>query len=121
MLERLAADMDVTPHDIMLMGTGGLLKEISSRPQPRDDIGSVTEQLRREPSVAAILLAAGQSRRMGSINKLLVEIDGLSMIRRSMEAILASKAGPIIVVIGHEADRVCKELEPYDVTFVQNT
>ena len=120
-LERLAADMDVTPHDIMLMGTGGLLKEISSRPQPRDDIGSVTEQLRREPSVAAILLAAGQSRRMGSINKLLVEIDGLSMIRRSMEAILASKAGPIIVVTGHEADRVCKELEPYDVTFVQNT
>ena len=71
--------------------------------------------------MAAILLAAGQSRRMGSINKLLVKIDGLSMIRRSMEAILASKAGPIIVVTGHEADRVCKELEPYDVTFVQNT
>ena len=35
-LRKLAADMPVTPADIMAMGTGGLLQEIKSRPQPRE-------------------------------------------------------------------------------------
>ena len=117
-LERLAANLEVTSKDIMLMGAGGLLKEISSRPQPRHDSGLVEKGVRREPAIPAILLAAGQSSRMGSVNKLLAEIGGMSMIRRVAETILASKVGPLIVVTGHEADQVRAELDGCDVIFV---
>ncbi|MFP6717380.1 MAG: molybdopterin-binding/glycosyltransferase family 2 protein [Alphaproteobacteria bacterium] len=120
-LERLAANLEVTSKDIMLMGAGGLLKEISSRPQPRHDSGLVEKGVRREPAIPAILLAAGQSRRMGSVNKLLAEIGGMSMIRRVAETILASKVGPLIVVTGHEADQVRAELDGCDVIFVHNS
>ena len=34
-LERLAAEIPLSARDIMVMGTGGLLKEIGNRPQPR--------------------------------------------------------------------------------------
>ena len=120
-LERLAANLEVTSKDIMLMGAGGLLKEISSRPQPRHDSGLVEKGVRREPAIPAILLAAGQSRRMGSVNKLLAEIGGISMIRRVAETIQASKVGPLIVVTGHEADQVRAELDGCDVIFVDNS
>ena len=120
-LERLAANLEVTPKDIMLMGTGGLLKEIPSRPQPRHDAGLVGEGVRRETTIPAILLAAGQSRRMGSINKLLAEIDGMSMIRHVAKTILTSKVGPLIVVTGHESEKICAALKGCDVTFVHNS
>ncbi|MEX2642177.1 MAG: hypothetical protein WD270_01905, partial [Acetobacterales bacterium] len=67
-LRRLLAEMPVAPGDIMDMGSGGFLKDIPSRPMPRGR--------RREPEaaggrrVAAVVLAAGQSRRMGGVNKL---------------------------------------------------
>ena len=105
----------------MLMGAGGLLKEISSRPQPRHEADLARKKIRHQPVVPAILLAAGQSSRMGAINKLLAEINGLSMIRRVAESILASKAGPVIVVTGHEMERVRAELNGCDVTFVHNS
>ena len=58
------------------------------------------------PRVAAIVLAAGQSRRMGQLNKLLAEIDGVPMVRRAVDAARASKAEPVVVVTGHEPERV---------------
>ena len=64
--------------------------EIVSRPQPR--------QPATGGPVAVIMLAAGQSRRMGRQNKLLAEFDGEPLVRRSAKAALASKAAPVIVV-----------------------
>ena len=58
------------------MGVGGLLKEIPGRPVPR---ASVPETPPRKPRVAALVLAAGQSRRMGPVNKLLAEVDGATV------------------------------------------
>ena len=52
--------------------------------------------------MAAIVLAAGRSSRMGGANKLLTEIDGMPMVARAVEAALASRARPVIVVTGHE-------------------
>ena len=44
------------------------------------------------PRIAAIVLAAGRSTRMGATNKLLADIGGKPMVRRVVEAALASKA-----------------------------
>src|SRR5437868_10962264 len=75
-LERLVAGLPVGPKEIMRMGAGGLLAEIPSRPLPRASASpapkaKVDRELRPGPRIAALLLAAGQSRRMGGPNKLL--------------------------------------------------
>src|SRR5690606_40146905 len=70
--------------------------------------------------IAAIVLAAGQSRRMGPLNKLLAEIAGKPMLAHVVDAVLASAARPVIVVTGHEPERVREALSGRDVTFAHN-
>ena len=48
----------------------------------------MTSQLK----IAAIVLAAGQSRRMGPVNKLLMEIEGVPMVERVLLAIQDRKS-----------------------------
>jgi molybdenum cofactor cytidylyltransferase len=114
-LERIAADVPVTPRDLMLLGTGGLLEEVPGRPSPRLGQGDVMVL----PRVAAVVLAAGMARRMG-INKLLEDVGGRPMIARVVDAFLASKAAPVVVVLGHEAARVRDALAGRQVVFVEN-
>jgi molybdenum cofactor cytidylyltransferase len=71
------------------------------------------------PRIAAIMLAAGQSRRMG-VNKLLLEIDGARLIERAVDAALGSVARPVIVVLGHEADLIRDRLADRPVISVEN-
>ena len=70
--------------------------------------------------VAAIVLAAGRSSRMGPHSKLLQPIDGSTIIARAAVAAIASGANPVIVVTGFEADRVEEALRGLDVTFANN-
>ena len=113
--------MAITIEDIRNMGVGGLLKEIPSRPMPRTEASPPrTEVTNAPPKVAAIVLAAGQSRRMGRQNKLLAKIDGIAMIARTVDAVLASAVESVTVVLGHEADRVRESLSSRNVTFVGN-
>lgn len=56
--------------------------------------------------VAAIVLAAGSSRRMGSVNKLLADFRGKPMLLHVIEAVRGSRACEVVVVAGHEAERV---------------
>jgi molybdenum cofactor cytidylyltransferase len=63
----------------------------------------------REGPVAGILLAAGTSSRMGS-NKLLFELDGESVLRRAARRALAAGLSPLLVVLGHEADKAYREI-----------
>lgn len=65
---------------------------------------------------AGILLAAGASRRMGQ-NKLVMPIDGTPMVRRAADRLLAAGASPLIVVTGHEPERVQRALDGLAVTF----
>ncbi len=116
-LQRIAAGIDTSRTDIMRMGGGGLLKEIVSRPQPREKLEPVVPH---EPRIAAVILAAGQSRRMGAINKLLADIDGIAMVRRVVENVSASHVRDIVVVTGHEQDNVRDILKDLDVRFVHN-
>jgi molybdenum cofactor cytidylyltransferase len=115
-LQRIAAGIEVTGRDIMRMGVGGLLTEIPTRPQPRE--GKAPKPV--GPTVAAVVLAAGQSRRMGSRNKLLIEIDGKAMARRAVEAALAARCAPVVVVTGHMREQVEAVLAGLPVRFVHN-
>lgn len=70
--------------------------------------------------VAAIILAAGLSRRMGRCNKLLLPIDGVPMIRHMVETYRAVTTVPVVVVTGHEADLVEAVLSASGVRTVYN-
>lgn len=56
--------------------------------------------------VGAVLLAAGESRRMRGVNKLLLRIDGVPLVRRQIDVLRAAGIAEIVVVLGHEAQRV---------------
>jgi molybdenum cofactor cytidylyltransferase len=114
-LQRIFAGLPVSGREIMLMGVGGLLQEIPSRPQPRDAVHSTL----RAPRIGAIVLAAGLSSRMGA-NKLLQEWRGKPLLRWTVEAALASEARPVIVVTGYEASNTEAALRGLDVVFVRN-
>jgi molybdenum cofactor cytidylyltransferase len=117
-LQRLLAGLEVRAQDIKLMGAGGLLMEIPSRPQPR--AGEPAAEAAAAPRVVALVLAAGQSRRMGRRNKLLAEIDGVPMVRRVVEQAIASRAARTLLVSGHEPDRLRAVLQGLQVEFVHN-
>ena len=114
-LTRLLAGLKVTRGELTIMGVGGLLMEIVTRPQPRANL--TTDSNRH---VAAIILAAGRSTRMGGPNKLLAELGGKALVRIVAEQALASKARDVIVVTGHQAEQVEKALHGLNVKFVRN-
>lgn len=70
--------------------------------------------------VAALILAAGASRRMGGTNKLLAPLDGAPMVARVADAALASAADPVVVVTGHDGAAVRAALGGRSVAFVDN-
>ncbi len=114
-LMRLLAGLPVTRADITGMGVGGLLMEIVTRPQPREE--PVPEAGRR---VAAVVLAAGRSTRMGAVNKMLAEIGGKPLVRIAVEQAMASRAKPVIVVTGHQHEKVEAALTDLPVRLVRN-
>ena len=69
--------------------------------------------------VAAVILAAGRSTRMGA-NKLVADVGGKPLIRRTVKAALASRVRPVIVVSGHEAEKLAHVLAGLDVVWVRN-
>ena len=115
-LHRLLADVPVTRQDLVGLGVGGLLMEIVSRPQPRAEPPPKPQPR----AVAAVILAAGQSRRMGGPNKLLARIEGVPLVRRTAEAVRASGAAQVIVVTGHQASAVRSTLHGVDADIVHN-
>lgn len=72
------------------------------------------------PRIAGVLLAAGSSSRMGGPNKLLLALEGESLVRRAAKRALAAGLDPVIVVLGHDADRVRNELAGLAVIPVVN-
>jgi molybdenum cofactor cytidylyltransferase len=114
-LMRLLAGLPVSREDVTGLGVGGLLMEIVTRPQPRAE-----PELEKAQRIAAVILAAGRSTRMGGPNKLLAEIGGRPLVRIAAEQALASRARPVIVVTGHQHDKVEAALEGLDVQRVHN-
>jgi len=114
-LMRLLAGLPVNRADITGMGVGGLLMEIVTRPQPREE-----RQPEKGRNIAAVVLAAGRSTRMGAVNKLIAEIGGKPLVRIAAEQALASRAAPVIVVTGHQRDEVEAALDGLPVRLVHN-
>jgi molybdenum cofactor cytidylyltransferase len=115
-LWRIAAGLPVGRREIAEMGVGGLLSEIPTRPQPRDEVSSESPRL---PKVAAIVLAAGTSSRMGS-NKLLEQVHGKPLLRHAVEAATASAASPVIVVSGNQPEKAAAALAGSRASIVNN-
>ena len=113
-LERVMAGLHVTAQDIMDMGAGGLLKEIPTRPAPREDA-----EAQKAPIIAAVILAAGKSTRMGE-NKMLADFRGRPLIRATVETVLKSSATPVVVVAGNQAEKVRAALDGLDVVIADN-
>jgi molybdenum cofactor cytidylyltransferase len=125
-LERLCAGVRVGREDIMRMGAGGLLAEIPSRPLPRAEASpqpaapKLSAKVPPGPRIAALLLAAGRSTRMGGPNKLLESIDGTPMVARTAQRLLSSRARPVVAVLGNEADAIDRALGRLPVERVRN-
>ena len=61
--------------------------------------------------ISAILLAAGQSKRMNGENKLAKEIQGIPLIKLSVKNILASSVNELIIVLGHQKEIIEKLID----------
>ena len=120
-LWRFCAGLEVTSGEIMRMGAGGLLKEIAARPLPRAKAAPKRRVgTPRRPRIAALILAAGQSRRMGARNKLLEEVNGQPLLLKAVDAALKSRSEPVVVVTGFARESVEALLGGRAVTTVHN-
>ncbi len=122
-LQRIVAGLPVGAAEIMRMGSGGLLAEIPSRPLPRAEAKPPAAKEKKGPPgphIGVLLLAAGQSRRMGGPSKMLAEIEGVPMVARVARRLLASRARPIVAVLGNRADEVDAALGKLPVERVRN-
>lgn len=69
---------------------------------------------------SAILLAAGESRRMGDVNKLALPVAGTPLLRRTAGLLLQLELLELIAVVGHEQDTARAILQGLPVPIVFN-
>ena len=113
-LQRLLAGLPLAGTDIMAMGVGGLI--LSSAGAARQK----TVPVPRLPRIAALVLAAGRSSRMGEANKLLCAVDGLPMLLHAVNAATASRCVQTLVVSGHDAGAIEALVAACPVSLVRN-
>ncbi len=116
-LQLLMADIPVVKEELAEMGAGGLLMEIASRPLPRALAKSVNK---REKKIMGIILAAGNSRRMGKDNKLLKNIDGAPLIRNIALEITKSDLDSCSIVLGYQSDKVADVIKDLNINLILN-
>ncbi len=54
-------------------------------------------------------------------NKMLLQVDGVTLVRRTVERAIAAGLSPVVVVVGHESDSVRAALDGLPCTFATNT
>ncbi|MEZ5427150.1 MAG: nucleotidyltransferase family protein [Pyrinomonadaceae bacterium] len=75
--------------------------------------------MKTQPQIGLILLAAGESRRMGSPKQIL-RFEGETLLRRAARAAVESDCRPVIVVLGAGAEILRNELERLPVEIAVN-
>jgi molybdenum cofactor cytidylyltransferase len=119
-LERLHADLPLYSADMMAMGAGGLLHSADDLDREDELPQSPQTDGRSKSRIAALVLAAGASSRMGGPNKLLTPLGGRPLVCRTVEAALGSRCDQTLVVTGRDALAVESVLEAERVSLVRN-
>jgi molybdenum cofactor cytidylyltransferase len=70
--------------------------------------------------IAALVLAAGRSTRMGAANKLTLPLRGEPLVCHAVDTLYGTSVSEIVVVTGHEAAAVRAALHDRDVSFTHN-
>jgi CTP:molybdopterin cytidylyltransferase MocA len=70
--------------------------------------------------VGAVILAAGEARRMQGINKLALEMQGVPLLKRTLIALSGAGVDEVVVVLGHYADALEPLVHEFPVTIVRN-
>ena len=70
--------------------------------------------------VGAVLLAAGEAKRMNGINKLAVEMQGVPLLRRALISLSGAGVDEVVVVLGHNAQLLAPLVQDFPVTIVHN-
>lgn len=117
-LQRVFAGLIPTRDEMMDMGIGGLLKEIQTRPQPRNEVARKKDAT--QPKVTGLVLAAGQSTRMGAENKLTSEIRSQTMVSHVLQSLKDSQVRSILVVTGHNHKEIEASAAEFQPVFVHN-
>ena len=115
-LQLVLADVEMTRGEFADMAAGGLLMEIASRPLPRN----IATKPQQPDRLVGMVLAAGQSSRMGSENKLLVEFLGKPLVRHVTETMITAGIDELTIVIGYQADQVAAALADLPVHLLFN-
>ena len=71
-------------------------------------------------AVGAVLLAAGEARRMGGRPKSLLQLGGVPLIRRNLIALSGAGVDEVVAVLGHRAEEIEPALRDFPVTIVRN-
>src|SRR5512134_2288153 len=66
--------------------------------------------------IGAVLLAAGEGRRMGGVAKPLIRLQGVPLVRRQLVALSGAGVDEVVVVTGHARAAVEAQVQPFTVT-----
>jgi len=69
--------------------------------------------------ISAIVLAAGESKRMGQ-TKLLLPWQGKTLLEHVLDTLLTSQVNEVILVLGHDADRILQKVPTQKIKVVIN-
>ena len=70
--------------------------------------------------VAAVLLAAGEGRRMGGVAKPLIRLQGVPLISRQLVALSGAGIDEVVVVTGYGSQEIEQQVQSFPVTLVHN-
>jgi CTP:molybdopterin cytidylyltransferase MocA len=70
--------------------------------------------------IGAVLLAAGEGRRMGGVSKPLIRLQGVPLISRQLVALSGAGVDEVVVVTGHARHAIEEQVRSYVVTLVHN-
>jgi molybdenum cofactor cytidylyltransferase len=70
--------------------------------------------------VAAVLLAAGEGKRMGGVAKPLITLQGVPLIKRQLIALSGAGVDEVVVVTGHAREAVEEQVQSFPVTLAYN-
>jgi CTP:molybdopterin cytidylyltransferase MocA len=70
--------------------------------------------------IGAVLLAAGEGRRMGGLPKPLIRLQGVPLISRQLVALSGAGVDEVVVVTGHAREAIEDEVRSYVVTLAHN-